>query len=162
MQKLKTLNKRVNVYVADSLLCKGKGLFSAKSFQKEELVYEFEGEYIKGDLSNISNPYVLQLDIGLYFLPFNEGKYLNHSCEPNCKIVWENNRVLLIAIKDIKRDEELSYNYNTTEFEMGPDWFICSCGSNSCYKVIKGFKYLSKEQKYKIKDLILPYLYKFL
>lgn len=155
-----SLLKRQSVYVSNSKVCKGKGLFAKREFKKGDVVYEFEGELIEGDLTNVSNPYVLQIDFNLYILPEGEGRYLNHSCDPNCKLVLENNRLILVAIKDIKEDEELTYNYNTSEFDLGADSFECSCNANNCIKFIKGFKYLNKEQKEKIKEFLLPYLRK--
>jgi len=160
MQKLKTLPERGFIYVSDSSLCKGKGLFAGKNFKKGEVIYVFKGEYVKADLTNVSCPYALQLDFSLYLIPEGEGKYLNHSCEPNCKLSLQNGQLMLIAIKEIKKDEELCYNYNTSEYDMGVDAFKCSCKSINCIGYIRGFKYLSYQEKIKIKDLLLPYLNK--
>jgi len=42
------------------------------------------------------------------------GQYINHSFEPNVKIV----RNKLVAIKDINIYDEITFNYNETELEM--------------------------------------------
>jgi hypothetical protein len=68
----------------------------------------------------------------------------------------------LIACKNIKKDEEITYNYNTSEFDMGVDVFECLCKSPNCYKVIKGFKYLPLDEKLKLKPYLLPYLKRYL
>lgn len=45
----------------------------------------------------------------------NEGWLLNHSCNPNCGsiIIWENeeNKILIFSLWDIKKNEELTYDY---------------------------------------------------
>ena len=53
------------------------------------------------------------------------------------------------ASRDIQIGDELLVNYN--EFiwdDMSP--FDCKCGFENCYGIIKGFKYLSKENQNKI------------
>ncbi|HLI46297.1 MAG TPA: SET domain-containing protein [Geobacterales bacterium] len=159
MQRLKPLSERGTVYISNSNLCNGKGVFANKDIKKDEIILVFHGDLIKADLTNIHSPYALQLDFSLYLLPSGEGKFINHSCEPNCKLLLSNKQLFLIALRDIRKDEELCYNYNTSEYDMGVDAFVCSCNSKNCIKFIKGFKYLSKDQKQRIKDLLLPYLY---
>ena len=63
-------------------------------------------------------------------VPYNEARYVNHSCDPNCETEIIDNRIWIIAIKDIKRGEELTYNYgyDIDDFEDHP----CCCGSKRC------------------------------
>lgn len=42
-----------------------------------------------------------------------EGRYINHSIKPNCKMVIEGGDVLVLAIDNIFIDEELTVNYRT-------------------------------------------------
>ena len=74
--------------------------------------------------------------------------YMNHSCNPN---VAFNNKYDFIALRKIKKGEELVWDYGYDEhnptFKMN-----CVCGSNHCRKVITGndWKVLIKnENKYK-------------
>ena len=66
------------------------------------------------------------------------------------------------AIKDIKKGEEITYNYLTTEFDLVRDNldFNCLCKSKNCLKHIKGFKFLTEKQKLKLKPLLSPFLRK--
>ena len=41
----------------------------------------------------------------------NEARWINHSCEPNCEAVEENDRIFIDAIRDIRAGEELFYDY---------------------------------------------------
>ena len=48
------------------------------------------------------------------------GRFVNHSCEPNCEMQkWSVNglfRMALFALREIKAHEELSYDYNFSLF----------------------------------------------
>ncbi|MFO7711466.1 MAG: SET domain-containing protein-lysine N-methyltransferase [Candidatus Woesearchaeota archaeon] len=50
------------------------------------------------------------------------------------------------AKRPIRKGEELTFNYLTTEWDLA-EKFNCDCGSNNCYEEIKGFKYLTLNQK---------------
>jgi hypothetical protein len=80
-------------------------------------------------------------------------RYTNHSCEPNTVIRGQE----AIAARDIEPWMDVTFNYNTTEFEIAEP-FACACGSSSCSGVIRGFKHLSPEQRQDLKPLRTPYL----
>jgi len=73
-------------------------------------------------------------------------KYLvNHSCNLNAGI---KNNVILFAIKNIKKGEEIKFDYSTTVDE--DDWTMkCECHQKNCRKIIKDFKYLPKNTQKK-------------
>lgn len=66
----------------------------------------------------------------------NVARWINHSCDPNCEALVENGRVFIYSLRDIKKGEELAYDY----------WFVldephtrkmkalypCRCGSKKC------------------------------
>lgn len=56
----------------------------------------------------------------------NTARYINHSCKPNCEAVIHNGRVFIMARRNIKPDEELTYDYGKEYVEE----FIqpCRCG----------------------------------
>ena len=56
----------------------------------------------------------------------------NHSCNPN---IGFDGSICYIAIRDIKKDEEILLDYAFMETEFQP--FECKCGSNNCRKIIK-------------------------
>ena len=69
-------------------------------------------------------------------------KYINHSCDPNVAIVTKRK---VIAIRDIKPDEELLMDYSFTEADK--DWVLpgrCHCGARNCRKTIGPIFTLSK------------------
>ena len=64
----------------------------------------------------------------------NLSRYMNHSCDPNCKTeMWMVNcdvRVGLFAINDIPAGAELTFNYN---FDcLSNEKTVCRCGSKNC------------------------------
>ncbi len=65
---------------------------------------------------------------------------LNHSCNPN--VILDTERMIMIACRDIEKDEELSFFYPATEWEMQAP-FICLCGAASCIHVVAGARFLS-------------------
>lgn len=85
--------------------------------------------------------------------------FINHSCNPNAKLDLRLDKPesAYVATKDIAKDEEIAFNYLTTEYDMN-EGFVCKCGSRDCYGVIRGFKYLNQEQQRALRPLLLPYL----
>ena len=62
---------------------------------------------------------------------YNTARYINHSCDPNCEVSIINNRLWISAIKKIKRDQELTYNYGY-EYDTDYKEHKCRCGSLKC------------------------------
>ncbi len=80
---------------------------------------------------------------------------ISHSCEPNCGI---KNKTVLVAMRKIKKGEELSYDYDMTE---NSDWSMeCSCGKPSCRKIIRGYRYLPEEKRKEYNGYISEWLKK--
>ncbi len=135
-------------------------MFTKKIIKKGEVVFHFNG---KIDDDEHTNPESLQIDENKFLestLKFDD--FLNHSCEPNCYIDWQD--LNLVALKDIQIGKELSFNYNTAEYDLinmvKNCSFKCNCGSKKCIGEIKGFRYLSLEQKNKIQKFISLFLKK--
>ena len=57
----------------------------------------------------------------------NRARYINHSCRPNCEIDIVRGRVWVLAKRNIKTGEELSYDYDTEYFEryIKPKGCVC-------------------------------------
>jgi len=66
----------------------------------------------------------------------NISRYINHSCDPNCVAWIEGQHIWIDAERDIKKGEELAYDY---EYDFLPEYTIddlafyeCRCGSRKC------------------------------
>lgn len=80
-------------------------------------------------------------------------RFMNHSCDPNTLI----RDGAVIAIRDIPRWADVTFNYNTTEFDIAEP-FECHCGSQDCRKAIKGFLHLPPTERERLRPLLAPHL----
>jgi uncharacterized protein len=73
-------------------------------------------------------------------MPGNTARLINHSCDPNCE-AWqdEEDRLWIAAIRPIKKNEELTFNYG---FDL-ENWaeHPCRCGSEKCVHYIVDQQY---------------------
>lgn len=100
-------------------------------------VIEYLGEKITKQESvrrcEASNHYIFALnereDLDGNF-DWNPARYINHSCAPNCEVEWDGSRIWIIAKRDIKIDEEITFNYgyDLVDYREYP----CACGSREC------------------------------
>ena len=151
--KLKTPRSLKLVYVYG----KGLGLFADKNFRKGETVIHFRADIV---LCSKATPEAVQIDERNCFDTkwLTPEAFINHSCSPTAKLDVRGYRY--VAIKDIKRNEEITFDYLTTDWDMGRESFRCRCGSKNCYGEIRGLKYLSRKQQEKLKPFLLPFLLK--
>lgn len=134
---------------------RGWGLTAVKDVKAGELVQEYVGEVIdeqekktrleKWSVDNPHDPnfYVMSLDQGYYIDAREKGnlsRFINHSCDPNCKLVRVNvagfTRVAIVCIRDVEAGEFFSYDY---QFDTKDgDKFVCLCGAENCRGTMKG------------------------
>lgn len=150
----------------------GLGLFAKKNFKKGEIILEFIGEIVhRIDLEKMKNKknvddYSIQISRDFFLLGTGKNKniyddFINHSCNPNSYVFINGNKVLLIAFKNIKKGEEITYDYSTTMYK--DSWSIkCNCGSKNCRGYIREFKYLPMtiKMKYYHLGILPPYIKK--
>jgi SET domain-containing protein len=147
----------------------GNGVFADKDFKKDEFIYRIEGllysedefpdKYkilVDGEQFEILKYHHIPKYKGLHLFVFWEF-FINHSCDETNYYVYETQvgntcNYSTFACRDIKKGEELTFNGNTTQYvRVNP--FICECGSEKCFREIRGAKFLSEEdwKKYDIK-----------
>lgn len=56
--------------------------------------------------------------------------YINHSCDPNCDLVYFGKGYYIKTIKRIKSGEEITLDYTKTELMVNSK--VCNCQSNNC------------------------------
>ena len=78
---------------------------------------------------------------------YNTARLINHSCNPNCEVFGTGLKVWVYAIRNIKKGEELTYDYG---FGFDSDYkdFPCNCGSKNCVGYI-----VKAESRWRIKKL---------
>jgi hypothetical protein len=86
-------------------------------------------------------------------------RFINHICNDANVGVRPNNvgAYDFFALRKIDKNQELLWDYETTEYEM--KGFLCSCGSSKCRGELQGFQ-AHKEQVMEAygEDFIAPYL----
>jgi SET domain-containing protein len=115
----------------------GRGLFARTDLAAGQRIIEYVGERITKDESlrrcEAGNPYIFALDDEHDLdgsVEWNLARFINHSCAPNCETEDDEGRIWVVALRDIRAGEELTYNYNfdLTEFREHP----CRCGAEHC------------------------------
>ena len=118
-----------------------RGLYAAINIKKNTKIIEYKGKIItvketetnpKFDndkaiyLFNLNKKYDLDGDF-----KYNTARLINHSCDPNCEVDGVGLKLWIYSIKDIKKNEELTYDYG---FSFDKDYkdCPCRCGSKKC------------------------------
>lgn len=71
--------------------------------------------------------------------------YCNHSCDPSIVFDMKKMEARVGEKKDLKKGEDLTFFYPSTEWDMQQP-FQCTCGAQACIGLIRGAKWMSKEQ----------------
>jgi hypothetical protein len=127
---------------------KGLGIFALRDIRKDEIITEFTGPVVTIDSFEGYPEEVVEhlFNIGTnrYILAREPGVRTNHSCDPNSGIVKD---VFLAAMRDIGKDEEITFDYSMINAD---GWQMeCCCGSPSCRKLIGLYVELPEEIKQK-------------
>ncbi|HRZ85482.1 MAG TPA: SET domain-containing protein-lysine N-methyltransferase [Candidatus Paceibacterota bacterium] len=172
MKKEKS-KKEVSKFKVEKSGISGKGVFAVKDIKKGEYLCIMDGEEMtinemirrvdEEESEEGSDP--LQIDNNKYIDLTEVPRSFNHSCDPNAFISGKNT---LKAMKDIKKGEEITYDYSTTMNdnaeiinEGGDEDYVwtckCNCGSKNCRGIINQFKTLPKKLKdYYLKNKLVP------
>ena len=115
-----------------------KSLHAAISFAPGEVICKFKADTRQSGATYLTVQTGTDQHITLHpsFL-----QYLNHSCAPNC---WIDGRTLR-ALRRIEADEQLTFDYNTTEWSMDAP-FECACGACSG-AAIRGYAHLTSAER---------------
>ena len=66
----------------------------------------------------------------------NDARWINHSCDPNCDAVIEDERIWIETIRDVEPGEELAYDYAYVLEERhtpaAKRRYPCACGAAIC------------------------------
>lgn len=118
------------------------GMFAKEKIKKGELVLILGGGSVLSLQETIKHKkataYSLQIFEDFFFGPrtmkdLEPAYMINHSCNPNAGVKGQ---IIFIARKAIKKDEEICFDYETTE--MQDTNFVCQCGSKKCRGKITG------------------------
>ncbi len=149
---------------------KGLGVFTNLPLPSKSEILQFHGKQIPTE--ELPTPYdsvldhYLQIGQSLYLGPSGEiDDFINHSCNPNAAVVFQNEKIFLQSIKAIAVNEEVTFDYSLTM--VADDWTMrCVCEEPNCRHEIVEFALLPPETQKRylllgiVPDYVLQFLYK--
>lgn len=134
----------------------GAGIFAKRDFKYGQNVALIKGKIIthlvKDKKSSSFGPNFIGYGLNQWIDPKYPFSDINHSCNPNVGI---KGKITVVAIKDIKKGDELLLDYSITESDKL--WRldgICKCGYKHCRKIIRSIQFLPKN----IFNKYMPYI----
>ncbi len=132
------------------------GLSAATDIKKGQKIIQYKGKKVSLSKVEIDPKYDNEKEIYLFNLnkrydldgdfKFNTARLINHSCNPNCEVLEDNKQLWIFAIRKIKKNEELTYDYGFS-FDKDYKQYVCKCGSKNCvgYIVREGSRWRIKK-----------------
>ena len=115
----------------------GTGGFARTAIPQGTRILEYQGEKISKDESlrrcEQNNAFIFSLNPEQELdgnVAWNPARFLNHSCAPNCEAEKDDDRIWIVATRDIPAGEEITFNYGY-DLEEYKD-YPCHCGSPQC------------------------------
>jgi len=134
----------------------GKGVFANKNFRKGEVVLKIDDSHLVKDESKLTK---YQREFEADYLPDkivlmqSPERYINHACEPNIYVKTIDSIRQVLAMREIKKGEEIVFDYSINADYGGT--FACHCGRKNCRGVYHGY-FFKLPKKFQLK--YLPYL----
>ncbi len=124
-----------------------QGLFAAQPIPKDASIIQYLGERVTKRESNrrglaqhdlsaqagVGSVYIFEIDARHDIdgnFPWNVARLANHSCSPNCEAQNVGGEIWFVALRDIPKGEELTFDYGYA-LEHWRD-HPCRCGSDNC------------------------------
>lgn len=126
----------------------GKGVYATMPLRKGSRVIEYAGRHLPWKdamelpahrpedpyhtfFFSLENGDVIDAGTG-----GNESRWINHSCEPNCETIEQDDRIFVYALRALRSGEELFYDYKIVPAERRTKKlareFACHCGTEKC------------------------------
>ena len=134
------------------------GLSAATNIKKGQKIIQYKGKKVSLNKVETNSKYDNEKEIYLFNLnkrydldgdfKYNTARLINHSCNPNCEVLEDNKKLWIFAMRDIKKNEELTYDYGFS-FDKDYKQYVCKCGSKNCvgYIVREGSRWRIKKTK---------------
>ena len=126
----------------------GLGAFAVRPIPEGTRLIEYAGARLTPDEAderypdlpgNVHHTYLFAIDDDIVIdasVNGNDARFINHSCDPNCDAVVEDERIWIETIRDVAAGEELAYDYAFILPERhtpaAKRKYPCNCGSSNC------------------------------
>jgi SET domain-containing protein len=113
----------------------GDGVFAGEPIAKNSRIIDYDGELVRNgpELDEREEEYLRQGCIWVFRVNRvwsrdanvggNIARFINHSCSPNCYFQVQDKTIWIRAARNIRRGEELTYDYRT----IGDKTIPCRC-----------------------------------
>jgi SET domain-containing protein len=115
----------------------GLGGFAKTDIPFGTRVIEYVGEKITKQESvrrcEANNPYIFALNEREDLdgdVDWNPARFINHSCSPNCEVEWDGSHIWIVARRNIKAGDEITFNYSYDLVDYRE--YPCVCGAADC------------------------------
>jgi hypothetical protein len=143
----------------------GHGIFAERLFSPNEAIFEVKGKIFHyAEVIKIGGKFsdnTFRFDEETYLSPEGQiGDFLNHSCDPNSKVVKKHSKLFIAAIKDILPGQEIVIDYSTILADDDIWEMDCNCGSINCRKKVQKITLLPEElfKEYKQSEIVPDYI----
>ena len=115
----------------------GTGGFALVDIPADTRLVEYLGRRVDKQESQrqceLENPYIFCINDEFDLdgnVDWNPARLLNHSCSPNAEAQAEGECIWIVAVRDIRAGEEITFNYNydLQDYKEHP----CVCGAPNC------------------------------
>jgi SET domain-containing protein len=126
----------------------GLGAFAVRPIPEGTRLVEYAGARLTPDEADerypevpgdVHHTYLFAIDDDIVIdasVDGNDARFINHSCDPNCDAVVEDDRIWIETIRDVAVGEELAYDYAFILPERhtpaAKRKYPCNCGSSNC------------------------------
>ena len=121
----------------------GCGVYATQFIPEGARIIEYTGQRVSWEVAPDDNNDPHTFNFGLESgevinaeIGGNDARWINHSCNPNCEAIEEDDRIFIYAMRDIQPGEELFYDYameiDEPITEKSKKKFACHCGSSNC------------------------------
>jgi uncharacterized protein len=112
----------------------GLGLFATKPIKRRATIATYRGRRMTSEqadrLEARGSRYMFQVNkrVTIDGSPrWNVARYINHSCKPNAESVGRNGGIVIVALRRIEPDEEITYDYGKEYLEYFLEEGGCRC-----------------------------------
>jgi hypothetical protein len=109
----------------------GLGMFAVAPIKKGQFIARYSGRKIDTDMADeLDNKYLFEINTRWTIdgaTRSNRARYINHSCRPNAEPYFVKHVIKIRAIKNIRPEEEITYNYGRGYFDCFIKAVGCKC-----------------------------------